>query len=110
VSHLTVIEDLREGDEEGSRLTGRNGTGGLSNSGKTAVDMGVINLKYGVSHIDTAQVSLHMSFMDYRQWLTGRDTVPRRRPVKPSMPLELRGILSGSLPRVCCSYDIQNNS
>jgi len=32
-----------------------NGTGGLSNSGKTAVDMGVINLKYGVSHIDTAQ-------------------------------------------------------
>jgi hypothetical protein len=98
------------GDGEESKLTGRNGTGGLSNSGKTAVDMGVINLKYGVSHIDTAQVSLHMSFMDYRQWLTGRDTVPRRRPVKPSMPLELRGILSGSLPRVCCSYDIQNNS
>jgi hypothetical protein len=35
----------------------RNGTGGLAKSGKTAVDYGVINLKYGVYHIDTAQVS-----------------------------------------------------
>ena len=43
----------------GSLADSRNGTGGLSNSGKTAVDMGVINLKYGVSHIDTAQVSRH---------------------------------------------------
>ena len=43
----------------GSLADFRNGTGGLSNSGKTAVDMGVINLKYGVSHIDTAQVSRH---------------------------------------------------
>jgi hypothetical protein len=37
----------------------RNGTGGLAKSGKTAVDYGVINLKYGVYHIDTAQVSDH---------------------------------------------------
>ena len=28
-----------------------NGTGGLAKSGKTAVDYGVINLKYGVYHI-----------------------------------------------------------
>jgi hypothetical protein len=39
------------------KLTGSNGTGGLSNSGQTAVDLGVTNLKYGVNHIDTAQVS-----------------------------------------------------
>jgi len=38
----------------------RNGTGGLAKSGKTAVDYGVINLKYGVYHIDTAQVSDHI--------------------------------------------------
>jgi diketogulonate reductase-like aldo/keto reductase len=37
-------------------LIGSNGTGGLSNSGQTAVDLGVTNLKYGVNHIDTAQV------------------------------------------------------
>jgi len=38
-------------------LINSNGTGGLAKSGKTAVDYGVINLKYGVYHIDTAQVS-----------------------------------------------------
>lgn len=32
-----------------------NGTGGLSNSGKTAVDLGVFNLQNGINHIDTAQ-------------------------------------------------------
>jgi len=59
-----------------------NGTGGLAKSGKTAVDYGVINLKYGVYHIDTAQVS-HNPYMgsmdDGEDILTGRDTVPRKK-------------------------------
>jgi diketogulonate reductase-like aldo/keto reductase len=33
-----------------------NGTGGLSRSGQKATDTGVIVLKAGIKHIDTAQV------------------------------------------------------
>jgi hypothetical protein len=59
----------------------RNGTGGLAKSGKTAVDYGVINLKYGVYHIDTAQVSVLRSGSIYErdEILMNRDTVPRKK-------------------------------
>jgi hypothetical protein len=60
----------------------RNGTGGLAKSGKTAVDYGVINLKYGVYHIDTAQVSdplCSVSIYDINGVLIRRDTVPRKK-------------------------------
>jgi hypothetical protein len=59
----------------------RNGTGGLAKSGKTAVDYGVINLKYGVYHIDTAQVGVLRSgsINDINGVLISRDTVPRRK-------------------------------
>lgn len=38
--------------------TSSNGTGGLSRSGQTAVDIGVAALRAGILHIDTAQVRL----------------------------------------------------
>jgi hypothetical protein len=97
-------------------LTNSNGTGGLANSGQTAVELGVTNLKYGVSHIDTAQVSqshiyiyISISFPSARDLvffflvmtvLISRDTEPRNKLEKLSKLLEPRGILSGLPPRV----------
>jgi hypothetical protein len=80
----------------------RNGTGGLAKSGKTAVDYGVINLKYGVYHIDTAQVSVLRSgsINDKGDVLMSRDTVPRKKLGKLLTLLMSRGILFGLLPRV----------
>jgi hypothetical protein len=35
-----------------------NGTGGIENSGKKAIDTGAVALKAGILHIDTAQVGV----------------------------------------------------
>jgi hypothetical protein len=97
--------------EDGGRESAdiRNGTGGLAKSGKTAVDYGVINLKYGVYHIDTAQVSYVLTYADELVMLTSRGMGLRRRLEKLLTLLESSGILSGLPPRVrslvCNSLD-----
>lgn len=37
-----------------------NGTGGIEHSGQKAIDTGVVALKAGILHIDTAQVRLKL--------------------------------------------------
>jgi diketogulonate reductase-like aldo/keto reductase len=41
-----------------------NGTGGIEKSGQKAIDLGVLALKAGIHHIDTAQVRLQGASYD----------------------------------------------